>query len=272
MRIEPSRAAERPRPRLDTGTAYSARVWNYLLNGKDNFGADRAAGDRLMQMFPGIASIARGNRRFLAHAVRYLAGQAGIRQFIDIGTGLPDSTNVHRIAQQIAPQSRIVYVDSDPLVLVHARALLTSVTGGPVDYVEADARDPETILQDAAEILDLSQPTAVMMLSLLGEIPDSDHPGLIVARLLEPLPAGSYLAISDCIDANPALNQAIATYNQETAIQYQLRSPQQFAAFFDGLTMIPPGIVAPAQWSAGLTDTTAVPQETAALCGIGRKD
>jgi hypothetical protein len=272
MRIEPSRAAESPRPRLDTGTAYSARVWNYLLNGKDNFGADRAAGDKLMQMFPGMAGIARGNRRFLAQAVRYLAGQAGIRQFIDIGTGLPDSTNVHRVAQQIAPQSRIVYVDSDPLVLVHARALLTSVTGGPVDYVEADARDPETMLQDAAEILDLSQPTAVIMLSLLGEIPDSDHPGPIVARLMEALPAGSYLALSDCIDTNPALNRAIATYNQDTASPYQLRSPQQFAAFFDGLAMIPPGIVAPAQWPAGLTDTTTGPQETTTLCGIGRKD
>ena len=157
-------------------------------------------------------------------------------------------------------------------MLVHARALLTSVTGGPVDYVEADARDPETILQDAAEILDLSQPTAVMMLSILGEIPDSDRPGPIVARLLEPLPAGSYLAISDCVDTNPALNQAIATYNQDTASPYKLRSPQQFAAFFDGLAMIPPGIVAPARWPAGLTDTTAGPQEAAALCGIGRKD
>ena len=134
--------------------------------------------------------------------------------------------------------------------MVHARALLTSVTGGPVDYIEADVRDPETILQDAAEILDLSQPTAVMMLSILGEIPDSDHPGPIVARLLEPLPVGSYLAISDCIDTNPALNQAIATYNQDTVSPYKLRSPQQFAAFFDGLAMIPPGIVAPAQWPA----------------------
>ncbi len=272
MRIEPSRAAGNPRPRLDTGTAYSARVWNYLLNGKDNFLADRAAGDRLMQMFPLITSIARGNRRFLAQAVRYLAGQAGVRQFIDIGTGLPDRTNVHQIAQQIAPRSRIVYVDNDPLVLVHARALLTSVTGGPVDYVEADARDPETILQDAAEILDLRQPIALMMLSILGEIPDSDHPGPIVARLLEPLAAGSYLAISDCIDTNPALNLAIATYNQDTASPYKLRGPQQFAAFFDGLTMIPPGIVAPAQWPASLTDTITGPQEATALCGIGRKE
>jgi hypothetical protein len=272
MRIEPSRAAGNSRPRLDTGTAYSARVWNYLLNGKDNFLADRAAGDRLIQMFPRITSIARGNRRFLAHAVRYLAGQAGIQQFIDIGTGLPDSPNAHQVAQQLAPQSRIVYVDNDPLVLVHARALLTSVTGGPVDYVEADARDPETILQDAAEILDLSQPIAVMMLGILGEIPDSDHPDSIVARLLEPLPAGSYLAISDCIDTNPALNQAIATYNQDTASPYKLRSPQQFAAFFDGLAMIPPGIVAPTRWPASLTDTTTGPQEATALCGIGRKD
>src|SRR5689334_23475008 len=171
-------------PRLNTSSAHSARVWSYLLGGKDNFAADREVGDMILQMFPGIAHIARLQRRFLARAVRYLAGEAGIRQFLDIGTGLPTANNTHQIAQQVAPESRIVYVDNDPLVLVHAQALLTSAPGGKTSYIEADVRDPDRILSEAAGTLDLGQPVALMMLGIMGQIDDSDEPGSIVSRLL----------------------------------------------------------------------------------------
>jgi hypothetical protein len=271
MRPKPSLDEEYPLLRLDTRTACSARVWNYLLDGKDNFIADRAAGDELKQMFPGIVDVARGRRLFLAQAVRYLARQAGIRQFLDVGTGIPTAETAHQIAQQIEPQSRVVYVDIDPLVLVHVRALLTSVPSGRVDYVEADVRHPETILQDAAETLDFSQPAAVLMLGILSEIPDSDSPGSIVARVLECLPAGSYLALSDVTNTNPVFNQAIAVYNGKAASPCHPRSPQQLAGFFEGLEMVPPGLVAPSRWRPGLTDTSGGTEEASALCGIGRK-
>lgn len=276
MRSKPSLVNDYPLLKLDTSTAHSARVWNYLLSGKDNFIADRAAGDLLKQMFPGIVQVARGHRRFLAQAVRYLAADAGIRQFLDIGTGIPTAENAHQVAQRIDPQSRVVYVDRDPLVLVHVRALLTSVPGGRIDYVEADVRDPGTILEDAAETLDLSKPTAVIMLGVLGEIPDSDNPGSIVAALLDRLPGGSYLALSDATDTNPAFCQAIAAYNGKAASPYQLRSPDQLAGFFAGLELVPPGLTAPSRWRSGLADATARPAsgrpaEASALCGIGRK-
>jgi len=260
-----------PPPKLDTGVAHSARVWNYLLGGKDNFAADRDAGDMILQMFPDIAHIARVQRRFLVRAVRYLAGEAGIRQFLDIGTGLQTADNTHQIAQQIAPQSRIVYVDNDLLVLVHARALLTSAPGGVTSYVEADVRDTEEILHEAARTLDFSQPVALMMLGILGQVPDSAVPGLIVTRLLDGLPPGSYLALSDGTDTSPELNQAIAIYNQNSASSYHLRPPQQIAGFFDGLTLVPPGVVTTCRWRPDLLDTSSPKREVDAICGVGRK-
>ena len=180
-------------PQLDTSEAHSARVWNYLLGGKDNFAADRATGDLVLTTFPGIAHIARVQRRFLARAVRYLAADAGITQFLDIGTGLPTAKNTHQVAQQIVPHARIVYVDNDPLVLVHAEALLTSAPGGVTSYIESDVRDPDTILREAARTLDFSQPVALMMLGILGQVDDFDEPGSIVTWLLDALPPGSYL-------------------------------------------------------------------------------
>jgi hypothetical protein len=265
-------------PRLDTSSAHSARVWNYLLGGKDNFAADREVGDMILQMFPGIAHIARLQRRFLGRAVRYLAGEAGIRQFLDIGTGLPTADNTHQIAQQLAPESRIVYVDNDPLVLVHARALLTSAPGGMTSYIEADVRDTEEILGEAARTLDFSQPIALMMLGIMGQLPDSPEPsGLsgprsIVTTLLDALPPGSYLALSDGTDTSPALNQAIAAYNQNSASSYHLRSPEEIARFFDGLTLVPPGVVTTSRWRPDLADASAEPREVDAICGVGRKD
>ena len=278
MGISPSESggASLP-PRLDTSSAHSARVWNYLLGGKDNFAADREVGDMILQMFPGIAHIARLQRRFLGRAVRYLAGEAGIRQFLDIGTGLPTADNTHQIAQQLAPESRIVYVDNDPLVLVHARALLTSAPGGMTSYIEADVRDTEEILGEAAGTLDFSQPIALMMLGIMGQLPDSAGPSgpsgprSIVTTLLDALPPGSYLALSDGTDTSPALNHAISAYNQNSASSYHLRSPEEIARFFDGLTLIPPGVVSTSRWRPDLRDAEEEPREVDSYAGVARK-
>jgi hypothetical protein len=225
----------------------------------------------ILKMFPDIANIARLQRRFLVRAVRYLAGEAGIRQFLDIGTGLPTADNTHQVAQEIAPESRIVYVDNDPLVLVHAEALLTSAPGGVTSYIEADVRDPDTIMARAATTLDFSQPVALMMLGILGQIPDSDEPGLVLARLLEPLPSGSYLALTDGGNTSPAANHALAVYNENSASSYYLRPPEQIAGFFDGLELVPPGVVATTRWRPEVRDAAAEPREVPAICGVARK-
>jgi S-adenosyl methyltransferase len=253
--------------RLDTSTAHSARVWNYLLGGKDHFTADRETGDLILRMFPDIARLARLQRGFLVRAIRYLAGEAGIRQFLDIGTGLPSADNTHEVAQAIAPTSRIVYADNDPMVLVHAKALLTSARDGRTSYVEADVRDPDTILTEAASVLDLTEPVALVMLGIMGQLPDSDGPHALVRRYLDALPAGSCLALCDGTATSPALNGAISIYNQNSASSYHLRSPEQVAAFFDGLTIEPPGLVPASGWHAD--DEPA--GEDATICGIGFK-
>ena len=258
-------------PQLDTSEAHSARVWNYLLGGKDNFAADRQTGDLILKMFPAIAHNARVQRRFLARAVRYLAADAGITQFLDIGTGLPTANNTHQVAQQIVPHARIVYVDNDPLVLVHAEALLTSAPGGVTSYIEADVRDPDTILRGAARTLDFSRPVALMLLGIMGQIDDSDQPGSIVTWLLDALPPGSYLALSDGTDTNPELNQAIAIYNQNSASSYHLRSPDRIAGFFTGLDLVPPGVVTTSRWRPDVRDADEEPREVDAICGVGRK-
>ncbi len=267
MNGSPSERARDALSRLDSSTAHSARVWNYLLGGKDNFKADRETGDLIMTMFPDIARLARLQRGFLVRAVRYLAAEAGIRQFLDIGTGLPSADNTHEVAQAIAPQSRIVYADNDPMVLVHAKALLTSAPEGLTSYVEADVRDPDSILAEAASVLDLSQPVALVMLGIMGQLPDADGPHALARRYLDALPAGSCLALCDGTATSSALNEAIAVYNQNSASSYHLRSPEQVAAFFDGLTVEPPGLVPASHWRA---DSEAV-GEDATLVGVGFK-
>ncbi|MER7925588.1 SAM-dependent methyltransferase [Streptomyces sp. NPDC096057] len=257
--------------RLQLDRPHSARVWNFLLGGKDNYAADREAGEMIVQMFPDIALLARLQRRFLVKAVRYLAEEAGIRQFLDIGTGLPTVDNTHEVAQRIAPESRIVYVDNDPLVLVHAQALLTSTPEGACAYLEADVRDPERILEVAAKTLDFSRPIALTMLGILGQIPDSDEPEAVVSRFLEALPPGSYLALSDGTDTNAALNQAISVYNANSASSYHLRGPERIEAFFTGLEVIEPGIVPTSQWHPEPVDVGRDPSDVDAICGIGRK-
>lgn len=257
--------------RLQLDRPHSARVWNFLLGGKDNYAADRQAGEMILQMFPDIALLARLQRRFLVRAVRYLAAEAGIRQFLDVGTGLPTVDNTHEVAQRIAPDSRIVYVDNDPLVLVHAQALLTSTPEGACAYLDADVRDPERILEEATKTLDFSKPIALTMLGILGQIPDSDEPEAVVGRFLDALPPGSYLALSDGTDTNEALNQAISVYNANSASSYHLRGPDRIAAFFEGLEVVEPGIVPTSKWHPEPVDVGRSPSEVDAICGIGRK-
>jgi S-adenosyl methyltransferase len=257
---------------LDTSVAHSARVWNYWLGGKDNYAIDREVADQLAEAFPGIRDIARQQRQFLFRAIKYLVTEAGIRQFIDIGTGLPTANNTHEIAQGMVPRARVVYVDNDPLVLVHARALLTSSPEGATDYIDADVRDPDTILREAARTLDFTQPIALIMLGILGQLPDSDHPHEIVGRLLGGLPSGSYLAINDGTDMDPVVLEATQAVHQNpnAANPYYLRSPEQIARFFDGLELVEPGMVPPPRWrpDPSVRDDSA---ESVDYAGVGRK-
>ncbi|MEV5414208.1 SAM-dependent methyltransferase [Thermopolyspora sp. NPDC052614] len=259
-----------PSGRIDTSVPQSARIWNYWLGGKDNYPVDREAGDRYVAVFPGIIDLARHSRAFLTRCVRYLAGEAGIRQFLDIGTGLPTVDNTHEVAQRVAPESRIVYVDNDPLVLSHARALLTSTPQGACAYIDADLREPEKIIQAAADTLDFTHPVALILMGILGHIDDYDEARSIVTRLLDHLPPGSHLALNDGTSAgNKDFEKAQQDYDDTGAIPYRLRTPDQVAAFFTGLDLVPPGIVSVAHWRP---ETTAwsIPHIDA-YGGIGRK-
>jgi len=252
---------------IDTTVPHSARIWNYWLGGKDNYAVDRQAGDQYKDIFPGIAVVAQTSRALLTRAVRYLAGQAGIRQFLDIGTGLPTADNTHQVAQRVAPESRIVYVDNDPLVLAHARALLTSAPEGSTEYLAADIRNPAAILDAAAGLLDFTQPIALMLMGIMGHFTDEEaYP--IVSRLLAGLPSGSYFALYDGADTNEAFNEAQRGYNDSGAVPYHLRSPGQFARFFEGLELVEPGVVPVPHWRP---DPDAPAVEIYSYCGVGRK-
>jgi hypothetical protein len=215
-------------PKIDTTRAHTARIWNYWLGGKDNYPVDRQVGDQIRQLHPGIGDYARADRVFLGRAVRYLAGEAGIRQFLDIGTGLPTADNTHQVAQAIAKDSRIVYVDNDPLVLVHARALLTSTPEGACDYIDADMRDPGAILAEAARTLDFAQPVAVTMLGVVIFLEDDANPYGIVRQFMDAVPAGSYLVLSHTITspAMPDVDAAVAFWNEHGTPKLTRSSPQ----------------------------------------------
>ncbi len=256
---------------LDDAMPHSARVWNYLLGGKDHYPADREVGDMILQWSPEIARIATVQRYFLARSVRFLASDRGIRQFLDIGTGLPTHDNTHQVAQRVAPECRIVYVDNDPLVLIFARALLASTPEGACAYIDADVRDPDTILAEAAKTLDFSRPIALTMLGIMGQLPDSDNPEAIVRRLLDALPSGSYLALCDGTDTDDSLNQAIAAYNAKSASSYHLRSPERIARFFDGLELVEPGVVTTSRWRPDFAEIEGEAQPVDAICGVALK-
>ena len=242
-----------PQVTLDTSVAHPARVYDYWLGGKDNFAADREAAEQVIAANPTVLHGVRANRAFLARAVRYLAGEAGIRQFLDLGTGLPTADNTHQVAQATAPDTRIVYVDNDPMVLTYARALLTSAPEGATAYVQADIRDTEKVLAGAAETLDFGKPVAVMALMILQYVPDADDPWGIVGRLLEPLAAGSYLTVSDTVRDidTQRVTQGTARLNERMGpTRLTLRSRPEFERFFDDLEMVEPGIVPLPEWGA----------------------
>ena len=234
---------------FDPSVAHPARVYNFWLGGKDHFAADREAGQEVMRLRPEIVAGARANREFLTRVVRYLVGQ-GIRQFLDVGTGLPAPDNVHEVAQRADPWCRVVYVDRDPLVLMHSRALLTSSREGSCDYLEADLRDVDLILKEASRTLDLTQPVALLLLAILQLIPDEDEPWEIVAALASSLAPGSYVAISHMTaDFAPgAVNAAARAYNSRAAVPVTARSHAQVSELFSGYTLVAPGVVPITSW------------------------
>jgi O-methyltransferase involved in polyketide biosynthesis len=259
-------------PSFDPAVPNPARMWNYWLGGKDNFAADRELAERVLEVMPSMPFIAQAARLFLIDAVHRLATVHGIRQFLDIGTGLPTADNTHDVAQRAAPESRIVYVDHDPVVLTHAQALLSSSPEGATDYLQADLRDTETILKGASRTLDLSRPVAVLLVAVLHFIPDADDPYAIVARLMDAVPSGSYLVMAHgASDIAPeAAAEMTRRYNKMSSAPVTLRNREQIARFFDGLDLLPPGLVPISQWGlAGHIDATV--GGLAGYCGIGRK-
>jgi O-methyltransferase involved in polyketide biosynthesis len=257
--------------KLDTGVAHTARTWNYWLGGKDNFAVDREVGERILEILPNMRVTARADRAFLGRAVRFLAGEAGIRQFLDLGTGLPTAANTHEVAQSVAPESKIVYVDNDPLVLVHARALLTSTPQGVTDYVEADVRDPELVLREAARTLDFSRPVAVTLLGVLQFVRDDDEAVSIVERLVAAVPPGSYVAVAQASnEVNPAEAEAAERFwNEHAEPPIKFRSAQQVRRFFHGVELLEPGVVSCSRWRPEPADLEL--PEVDLLCGVARK-
>jgi O-methyltransferase involved in polyketide biosynthesis len=256
--------------RLDTSVAHTARTWNYWLGGKDNFAADREIGEQILRFLPNMRITARADRAFLGRAVRHLAGEVGIRQFLDVGTGLPTADNTHEVAQAVAPESRIVYVDNDPLVLVHARALLTSTPQGATDYIEADLHDPDKILQEAARTLDFTQPVALTLLSVLNFVLDEAEAQSIVHRLLEAFPPGSYLVIAHASnEVNPAEAEAARRFwNEHATPPITFRTAQQITRFFDRVDLLEPGVVSCSRWRPEASDLTT--PEVDLFGGVGR--
>jgi SAM-dependent methyltransferase len=268
----PEFPADAEPPGFDTQHAHSARVYNYWLGGKDNFAADREAGEQAIAANPGIVTDVRANRAFLARAVRFLAAECGVRQFLDIGTGLPTASNTHEVAQDAAPDARIVYVDNDPIVLAHARALLTSTPQGAAAYLAADLRDPASILEAAAQTLDFSQPIALMLLIILHMIPDSDDPYGIVTTLVRALAPGSYLVLAHPASDIRAAQMAEMTKRVNERMSGPKATMRDHAAithFFDGLELLEPGMVQPQQWRP-VPGALSAPQVTA-WCGVARK-
>ena len=259
-------------PPIDTTVAHSARRYDYWLGGKDNFAADRESGDAIAAAFPTVRTAVIENRRFVRRAAAFLAGHAGIRQFLDIGTGIPTSPNVHEIVQGIAPASRAVYVDNDPIVLAHARALLTSSEEGATAYLDADLREPDKIISNAElqGIFDFSRPMALILAAILHFIPDEDDPYGIVARLVGALPKGSYLVMSHATNDFLA-PQEVAEIVAGRYGPFFARSEAEFARFFEGFELVPPGIASVAEWRA---EAEPRPRPTAAeaytYCAVAR--
>ena len=263
----------REQPVIDTSVPHVARVYDYWLGGKNNYAVDRETGDEAIRAYPDMRSSVRANRAFLRRSVRYLTEEAGIRQFLDVGTGLPSANNTHEVAQAAAPESRIVYVDNDPIVLAHARALLTSDPQGATGYLDADARDTGRILTGAAELLDFSQPVAVMLIAILQLVTDDDDPYRLVAGLTAAIPSGSFLAVThvagDMGRMTPGALEAARRLSELLPQRVHPRSHAQVTKFFDGLELVEPGVVPVQQWRPASDDEAAAP--AALWGGVARK-
>ncbi|MGP4014387.1 SAM-dependent methyltransferase [Saccharopolyspora sp. 5N708] len=254
--VEPSENPELAQ-RIQFDRPHPARVWNALLGGKDNYEADRAAADEIAKTDPTIRGYAQQCRGFLVRAVRHLASEAGIRQFLDIGTGLPTELNTHEVAQGVAPDSRIVYVDNDPLVLIHARALLRNTTPeGVTTYIDADVRDPEAIIADAQNVLNFNEPIAVMLLGIFGHAaPEYATMRSILDRLMAAVPSGSYLALLDGARTDDEVYLAAVARAAEVGHRYHLRTPAQLVECFEELELVEPGLVPVNQWRPDPSDS-----------------
>ncbi|MGD0705172.1 MAG: SAM-dependent methyltransferase [Trebonia sp.] len=259
-------------PKIDTSVAHIARVYDYWLGGKDNFAVDREMGDQVLQVHPETVLSVQANRRFLARSVRHLAASEGVRQFLDIGTGLPSGNNTHEVAQAVCPEARVLYVDNDPIVLAHARALLTSSPQGATAYLDADIKNTGEILASAARLLDLSKPVGIMLVAVLHMLRDEEDPHAIVDRFMAAVPAGSFLVISHL--ASDVQREAMAEMgrrlNRSMTQQFTLRTHAQVTGFFYGLTLLDPGVVLTHQWRP---DSAADAETPGVLwAGVARKD
>jgi trans-aconitate methyltransferase len=270
--VTSSREPAGPGAPFDTSRAHMARVYDFWLGGKDNFAADRVVAEQVAAAYPDVRAAVRAQRAFLARAVHFLVTEAGIRQFLDIGTGLPSANNTHQVAQRAAPDSRVVYVDNDPIVLAHARVLLTSSPEGATAYIDADLRATGTILERAADVLDFGQPVAVMLLGILQGIPDQDDPGAIIARIMDAVAPGSYLAISQIASdvAADEVAEGVQRYNRQAAAPVAARTHAEVCRFFAGLELVEPGVVQVHRWRPG-TGNLGSGRNLAIYAGVGRK-
>jgi hypothetical protein len=256
---------------IDTTVPHSARVWNYWQGGKDNYEVDRAVGDAVAKTFPAISALARHGRQFLIRSVRYLVAEAGIRQFLDMGTGLPTMQNTHQVAQSAAPECRIVYVDNDPLVLAHQRALMISSPQGASAFLDEDYRDTDSVVAQASQTLDFSQPISVMFMGVFGYLPPYDELRSIVDRTMAAVPSGSYLTFWDGTDTSDAIRES-HRLQAEMGHPYTLRTIEEIEQVFTGLELVEPGVVQLPQWRPNENDIAAkASQQVDAYGGVARK-
>jgi O-methyltransferase involved in polyketide biosynthesis len=264
-----------PLPQIDSSKPHPARIYDYGIGGKNHFAADRAVAEQVLANMPQAITVARENRKFLGRAVRYLVAEAGIRQFLDIGAGLPTTENVHEVAQGVDPTARVVYVDNDPLVLVHARALLRSTPEGRTGYIHADLKEPDAILADSVtrQVLDFSEPIGLILVSVLPFLTDDDKPAEILATLLDAMPAGSYLAATHTTAEHDAEGWAATQRAYAAArIQGQFRESGEFARMaFTGLDLVPPGVVLVSEWHPNHGGPFPTPAEVSCYGGVARK-
>lgn len=259
-----------PSSHLDTTVPHSARVCNYWLGGKDHYQVDRELGEQIEQAFPEIVELMRADRQFIIRSVTHLAKEEGVRQFLDIGTGLPTADNTHEVAQAAAPDSRIVYVDNDPMVLTHARALLKSSPEGSTHYIDADLLDPEPLLAQAREYLDFTQPIGLVVMGTLGHFPADERTYSVARAYVDALPSGSFLALCDSTDTSQQIVDAAVAWNENAALPIHLRTPVEISAFFDGLELLEPGVVSVPFWRPDPSDVGEV-REVAQYGGVARK-